>query len=243
MSTAVHRGLPTPWLLAIGVLAIGGVTVLAAVFVFLVVAVLPLIIFGTAAVLIARHRIRSTIRRRRAPAAVPRPPRPALPRPDVVWARARSRFAVLRGEYAAYECDPMNVLRLPALADVSVPSTARFVEAFAQAQALDSDALPPPQHVAAFTAAVERAGRAWQAARDAAERIRLSGLSPVERSTVERVIKLLTTARDSDSDAERLAAYSRARTELTKLDRSGVIHLPRAAQVTLTTATRGELPA
>lgn len=217
---------------------------LAAVFVFIVVTVLPLVIFGAVAVLIARHQIRTAIRRRRrAPVMARHPSRPALLRPDVVWARARSRFAALRREYAAYECDPMNVLRLPALADVSVPSTGRFVEAFAEAQALDSDVLPPPAHVTAFVAAVERAGRAWQAAHDAAERIRLSGLSPAERSTVERVIKLLTTARDSDSDAERLAAYSRARTELAKLDRAGVIHLPHPAQSVLDNASRGQLPA
>ncbi|MGH3567448.1 MAG: hypothetical protein ACRDRH_15720 [Pseudonocardia sp.] len=216
---------------------------LAVVFVFLVVRVLPMIVFGAVAVLIAHHRIRTAIHRCRAPAMAPHPSRPALPRPDVVWARARSRFAALRGEYAAYECDPMNVLRLPALADVSVPSTARFVEAFAEAQALDSDILPPPAHVTAFVAAVERAGRAWQAARDAAERIRLSGLSPAERSTVERVIKLLTTAHDSDSDAERLTAYSRARAELHKLDRAGVLHLPHPAQSVLDNASRGQLPA
>jgi hypothetical protein len=129
----------------------------------------------------------------------------------------RSRFDRLRAEYAAYECDPIGVLRLPALADVTVPSTRRFVEALAEAQALETDAFPGPDaHATGFVAAVERADRAWRAARAAAERIRLSGLSPTERGTVERVIKLLTTARDSDSDAERVAAYSRARSELAK---------------------------
>jgi hypothetical protein len=57
------------------------------------------------------------------------------------------------------------------------------------------------------------------------------------------VIKLLTTARDSDSDPERLAAYARARSELAKLDRAGVIHLPRTAKAALDEAARGELPA
>ena len=143
------------------------------------------------------------------------------PRPDAVWAHARRRFAALRRAYAAYECDPMAVLRLPALSDVSVPSTGRFVEAFAEAQALETDAFPPETHAPVFVIAVERAERAWRAARDAAERIRLSNLAPEERSTVERVIKLLTTARDSDNDAERLAAYARARNELARLDRAG----------------------
>ena len=92
-------------------------------------------------------------------------------------------------------------------------------------------------------AAVDRAERAWRAARDAADRIRLSGLSPAERGTVERVIKLLTTARDSDSDPERLAAYARARSELAKLDRAGVIHVPLPARTALDVAARGALPA
>ena len=165
------------------------------------------------------------------------------PRPDAVWAHARQRFAALRGEYAAYECDPMAVLRLPALSDVTVPSTGRFVEAFAEAQALETDAFPPESHATVFVIAVERAERAWRAARDAAERIRLSNLTPEERSAVERVIKLLTTARDSDNDAERLAAYARARNELARLDRAGVIHMPRTAQAALDVAGRGQLPA
>jgi hypothetical protein len=124
-----------------------------------------------------------------------------------------------------------------------VGSTARFVDAFAEAQALETDSFPPGEHAAGFRSAVDRAERAWRAAVEAADRIRLSGLSPAERGTVERVIKLLTTARDSDSDPERLAAYARARGELAKLDRAGVIHMPRTAQAALDEAARGALPA
>ena len=74
-------------------------------------------------------------------AAPLRPVRPVR-RPGRSWPAARQRFDALRSEYARYECDPLLVLRLPALADVRVPSTARFVEAFAEAQALDTDAEP-----------------------------------------------------------------------------------------------------
>jgi hypothetical protein len=195
-----------------------------------------LIVAGTAIALTRRGR------RRRAVAAGTAPI-PARPRPEAVWTKARERFTALRAEYAAFECDPMEVLRRPALADVSVSSTARFVDAFAEAQALETDSFPPAEHAKSFVSAVDRAERAWRAAAEAAERIRLSGLSPAERATVERVIKLLTTARDSDSDPERLAAYARARTELAKLDRAGVIHLPRTAQTALDEAARGELTA
>jgi hypothetical protein len=167
--------------------------------------------------------------------------RPAA-RPGRTWPDARDRFAGVRAEYAAFECDPMRVLRLPALTDVSVPSTARFVDAFADAQALATDRHPGPEHARRFVTAAERAVATWAAAREAAERIRLSGLTPAERDAVDRVVKLLTTARDSDSEPERLAAYSRARAELTKLDRAGVVHVPLPTRAALGEAARGQLP-
>jgi hypothetical protein len=174
-----------------------------------------------------------------APVPLLEPPSPA---PDLAWRGAKERFGNLRSAYAAFECDPMQVLRLPALADVTVPSTGRFVDAFAEAQALDTDAFPGPVHGERFAVAVDGAERAWSAAHDAAERIRLSTLSPGERATVERIIKLLTTARDSDNEPERLAAYTRARAELTKLDQAGVLHVPLPAQAALEHAARGQLP-
>jgi hypothetical protein len=214
--------------------------IIATVIVVAAVAGPALVVGGTAIALTHRGRRRRAI----AAGTAPLPGRPAAPpRPEILWNRARERFSALRVEYAAFECDPMQVLRRPALADVSVGSTARFVDAFAEAQALETDSFPPGGHAANFVSAVDRAERAWRAAVEAADRIRLSGLSPAERATVERVIKLLTTARDSDSDPERLAAYARARAELAKLDRAGVIHLPRTAQAALDEAARGALPA
>lgn len=184
--------------------------------------------------------VTAAARRRRALVAPAAPAAVAVP--DTGWRGARTRFDALRSAYAAYECDPREVLRLPALADVTVPSTARFVDAYAEAQALDTDVRPGAEHAAAFVTAVGHAERAWQAARDAAERIRLSALSPAERASVDRIVKLLTTARESDSEPERLAAYARARSELEKLDRAGTVHLPRAAAAALEAASRRELP-
>lgn len=249
-----RRPVVARWLLVLSApIAVAGVVAMALSLLALVVMgvlavafhALPMLVMGTVAfAAVRRRRHRAALRRGGAAGTAPLPGRPAAPpRPDVVWARARERFHALRAQYAAFECDTMEVLRIPALADVSVASTGRFVDAFAEAQALETDLLPPAGHGAAFVAAVDRAERAWTAARDAAERIRLSGLSPAERGTVERVIKLLTTARDSDSDPERLAAYARARSELAKLDRAGVIHLPRTAEAALDAAGRGALPA
>lgn len=211
----------------------------------MVIAAAPALLVGGVVVAATRANRRPGLRYQHGGAGVaPLPARPpAPPRPDLVWAQSRRRFDALRSAYAAYECDAMAVLRLPALADVSVPSTARFVDAFAEAQSLDTDAFPGGRHAQGFVAAVDRAERAWRAAREAAERIRLSSLTPAERSTVERVIKLLTTARDSDSDAERHAAYSRARTDLAKLDKAGVIQVPLPATAALDAVARGALPA
>ncbi|OLL76393.1 hypothetical protein Ae168Ps1_4809c [Pseudonocardia sp. Ae168_Ps1] len=161
---------------------------------------------------------------------------------EEAWRRARADFQRVRAEFAEHETDPMAVLHRPALSDVAVGSTARFVDAFAAAQALDTDGYPGEPFGGTYVRAVEQARRAWRAAVEAADRIRLSGLSAEERRTVERVVKLLTTARDSDSEPERLAAYSRARSELDRLDRAGVIHLPRPARAHLDARARGELP-
>jgi hypothetical protein len=158
------------------------------------------------------------------------------------WVADVERFDLLRGDYAAYECDLAEVLRLPALADVTVASTARFVEAFAEAQSLLTEHHPGAAAANRFAAAVAGAEQAWRAARDAAERIGLSGLAPAELAAVERVLKLVTTARDSDSEPERVIAYARARAVLAGLVRTGVLHVPLAAQAALDDGARGALP-
>jgi hypothetical protein len=206
-----------------------------------------IMLFGAGAVVVTRHlhrRRRAAGRQQPAPMPAARMTPPvarAAPGPD--WRAARARFAQLRSEYGQFECDPLAVLRLPALTDVTVPSTGRFVDAFAHAQALDTDTEPPLAHRARFTTAVDQAWRAWHAARDAAERIRLAGIPAQERATVQRAITLLTVAQDSNHDAERTAAYAKARAELAKLDRSGTLRLPPAAAAALGTAARGQLPA
>jgi hypothetical protein len=210
----------------------------------------PFLLTGVGVAVVVRHLNRRHRRgmRNQQPASMPARapsvgvggPRFSQPVPD--WHATQARFAQLRGEYARFECDPLAVLRLPALADVKVPSTSRFIDAFAEAQALDTDTEPPAAHRARYATAVDQAWRSWQAARDAAERIRLAGIPEQEQATVQRAIKLLTMARDSDHDAERIAAYAKARAELAKLDRSGTLRLPPAAAAALDAAARGQLP-
>lgn len=235
----VYMGrLPTVLPLLFVLLALSGVAGLGVLFALVVVgaSVVGPIALASAVVVRQRRRARrqAVPAQRQAARPVPAPPR---------WQDAHNRFAALRTEYAGFECDPVQVLTLPALADVSVPSTERFVEAFAEAQALDTDTEPAANHSAAYVAAVDRACRAWTAARDAAERIRLSRLGVEERTCVQRVIKLLAMAQDTDNEAERLTAYGRARSELVRLGRAGTVLLPHPAHAALDAACRGELPA
>jgi hypothetical protein len=86
------------------------------------------------------------------------------------WILARDRFAALRADYARAETDPHEIAARPALLDVSVPATARFVEAFGEAHDLaTADEPTDPVHRDRFTAAVGRAVAAWDEARRTAD--------------------------------------------------------------------------
>lgn len=233
-----------PLLVLVCAALLAGMGIVAVTLLTMLVALGRLVLAGVGTFTVARHLHRRRAGRRQHPTMAP--PQPAAPLPAAPpvpdWRATRARFAQLRSAYGQFECDPLAVLRLPALTDVTVPSTGRFVDAFAEAQALDIDTEPPAAHLARFATAVEQAWRAWHAAHDAAERIRLAGIPAPERATVQRAIKLLTMARDSDHDAERIAAYAKARAELAKLDRSGTLRLPPAAAAALDVAARGQLP-
>ncbi|MGH3787753.1 MAG: hypothetical protein ACRDRG_14650 [Pseudonocardiaceae bacterium] len=235
----------TPLLVLLGTVLLAGASLVTVTLLTLLMTLGPLMLVGVGAFTVARHLHRrrhcSQLSRGR-PAAMPAPGTTHEPPQVLDWHVTRARFAQLRSEYGQFECDPLAVLRLPALTDVTVASTGRFVDAFAEAQALDTDTEPPPEHRARFATAVDQAWRAWRAARDAAERIRLAGIPAQEHATVQRAIKLLTMARDSDHDAERIAAYAKARAELAKLDRRGTLRLPPAAAAALDAAARGQLP-
>jgi hypothetical protein len=242
-----RRWPPKPLLILLAVaLTAAGIFGLVAIFVLMVLT--PLILTGIGTVAVIRYlggRHRRAVKRQQRESMPARTSTSSVTRtvPGPDWHATRTRFAQLRSEYAQFECDPLAVLRLPALTDVTVPSTGRFVDAFAEAQALDTDAEPSDEHRDRYARAVDQAWCAWHAARDAAERIRLSRIPAEEHATVHRAIKLLTMARDSDHDAERIAAYVKARAELAKLERSGTLRMPPAAAAALDAAARAQLPA
>jgi hypothetical protein len=159
------------------------------------------------------------------------------------WEAAVARHAETARAYAAFECDPAAVLRRPALADVGEPATARFVDAFAETTALTTEAYPGPEAGQRFVGAAERAERAWQAAVDAADRVRAARFAPGERALLEQAVALLSLARSSPHEAERRAAYGRARARLTDLERRTGWALPQPAGELLASNARGALTA
>ena len=159
------------------------------------------------------------------------------------WDAAVARQAETARAYAAFECDPVAVLERPALADVTEPATARFVDAFAEATALATEAYPGRAAGERFVAAVERAARAWTAAVEAADRIRVAKFGSGERALVDQALALLALARSSPHEAERRGAYARARSRLGDLERRTGWALPRPAGELMATRARGMLDA
>lgn len=172
------------------------------------------------------------------------PPRGVMAPADLARAHdaVQRRFATLRAEYAAYESDAIQVLRLPALADVSVPSTARFIDDLAAALVLDDKPPKSSADLARFRSTVARACRSWGAAREAARRIRDTTLAPREHAAIRRILKLLDHAANNDNGAERRLAYTRAHDQLTALTRDGSLSVPAAAMTTLSARAQGVSP-
>lgn len=166
--------------------------------------------------------------------------------PDPVrarWAEAIERHGSTAQAYAAFECDLRAVLRLPALADVARPTTARFVDAFAEANALRTDEFPGPEAAQRFVAAVEHAEQAWTAAVESAERTRDARFAPGERRLIAQVETLLEVAASSAYDSERRTAYQQARRKLAELERRTGWRMPRPAALELEHRARAELTA
>lgn len=155
----------------------------------------------------------------RPPAPVATPPAPPKSLRER-WEEAGARYGEIAGEYGSYESDPLQVLRLPALADPAVPSTGRFIDAFHEAMALHTEDFPPEGMARRFVEATGAAAKAWAAARDAAEKLRASRFTADERALIGQGIKLLELAQRGTTAAEQEAALSAARHVLAKLERS-----------------------
>jgi hypothetical protein len=159
------------------------------------------------------------------------------------WGNAVERQRATAQAYAEFECDLQALLRLPALADVEQPATARFVDAFAEANALRTEQFPGPAYAQRFAGAVERAEQAWRAAVEAAEHKRDARFAPSERRLIAKVQTLLEVAASSRYESERRTAYQQAQRRLAELARRTGWRLPRRAAEELDHRARGMLEA
>jgi hypothetical protein len=159
------------------------------------------------------------------------------------WDDATRRHGVVAQAFAEFECDLQAVLRLPALADVDEPATARFIDAFAEANALRTGEFPGSQYAQRFVEAVEHAEQGWSAAVEVAERKRDLRFGPDERRLVAQVMTLLEIAASSAYESERRTAYQKAQRRLAELERRTGWRPPRPAAVELEHRARGALPA
>jgi hypothetical protein len=159
------------------------------------------------------------------------------------WDDAVERQRATAQAYAEFECDLQALLRLPALADVEQPATARFVDAFAEANALRTEQFPGPGYAQRFAGAVERAEQAWRAAVEAAEHKRDARFAPSERRLIAKVQTLLEVAASSRYESERRTAYQQAQRRLAELTRRTGWRLPRRAAEELDHRARGMLEA
>ena len=157
------------------------------------------------------------------------------------WDAAVASHRVTALAFSEFECDLGASLQLPALADVNEPATGRFVDAFAEANALRSEQFPGPEYAQRFVAAVERAGQAWAAAVESAERKRDARFDPDERRLINQVETLLGVAASSPFESERRTAYRTAQRRLADLERRSGWRLPRAAAAALEGRARGAL--
>jgi len=150
------------------------------------------------------------------------------------WEKAREQYGRVAAAYGDYESDPLQVLKLPALADPEVPSTGRFINAFHEAMALHTESFPPEVMAKQFVAAARLAEQAWVAAREAAAKLRASRFTAEERSLIAQGIKLLELAEGGATPAEQEAAFAAARQVLDRLERSAGTRLewrvPRPAR-------------
>jgi hypothetical protein len=166
----------------------------------------------------------------------------------VSWTQSRARFMAVCEKWTAYECDPHELLRLPALADVTFGPTATFIEAWYEANQLLTDSKPAKQETAArFVEVAERACNAWHQAVAAAERVADTRLSERERGLLRRAKNSLSIAENPGYEGERAGAYEQAARHMRELasstEQSRRWRLPEGARLEIQGWARPELTA
>ncbi|MFK0294797.1 hypothetical protein ACIQU6_30595 [Streptomyces sp. NPDC090442] len=150
-----------------------------------------------------------------------------------------ARHDAVREEYGAFQSDILAVLERPALADVTVPTTARLIHALAAADDARAADRTTDEGAGAYQRAVTELEMAWTSAAEHARKTGLRTLPPRERKAIEQARKLLSTAlADGGTEHERRHAYEHARK---LLDEATTVTIPRQATAALEATARPSL--
>lgn len=139
------------------------------------------------------------------------------------WEDARDALNTVTSAFAAVEFSPVDLaVDKRMLADVTVPATARFYDAYATATGLSTQDRPADENtIAAFIAAVDSARRAWAAAhRYACDNPAGAALDEQAKEAVSTARKLLVKAVDESTPAPEAALSWQ--TSMRLLDKAGV---------------------
>ncbi|GAB3298676.1 hypothetical protein EK0264_17160 [Epidermidibacterium keratini] len=148
-------------------------------------------------------------------------------RADRLWDSAMARHDEVLAAYAPYEMDPVTALTYPAISDVSVPETADFFEALADATALrPEDPASAGAILEQYRAAVRRLTQTWRTAERKARQVGTDLLADDDARRLRQATKLLGHAEGAANAAERASYLRGARELIERLIERGAITAP-----------------
>lgn len=146
---------------------------------------------------------------------------------DALLESAKARHDEVLAAYAPYEMDPVTALTYPAISDVSVPETADFFEALADATALRPDDPRVADSVLErYRDAVRRLTQAWRVAERNARQVGTDLLADDDARRLRQATKLLGHAEGAANAAERATYLRGARELIERLIQRGALTAP-----------------
>lgn len=162
---------------------------------------------------------------------------------DEQWAAVWRRWCAVDDAWTDLMCDPFAALTHSELLDVTLPRTAAFITAYAEARDVMTGrtAATTPADLTRLARLVDTTVTAWTEARDHAEHAGYAWLPETERKIAQKAEKLLALAGDSSAPlGERSTAATAAGRLLAQIT---TVRLPEKARAELDHLSRKALPA